>query len=188
MTHAAHIEEETRPSLIGLALAPLVLLCVWFKRFADWTVTLKRVRKAQLVRCNPAEHWPGLRRSEWLMEQIRAEGVRRVLADRDPDLDHISAIVDPPEGYGACPKTAWEMNRRFAALAAFHADPEAAIRRSAARIVAREGACDPLGNRIAPGAACPAGVNIGIDPYSVSPPTSPPIRVVAPAQRVRAPP
>jgi hypothetical protein len=185
MTHEAHIEEETRPSLIELALTPLVLLCLWLQRFARWTVTLKQARKAQLANCIPAEHWPGLRKCEWLMAQTLAGGARQLLAGEDLDFDAILAVEEPPEHYGGpCPRDAWEMNRRFAALAAFHADPASAVRRHAARIIAREGARDPFGNVTAPATEAPDDPCVRIDPY----PLSPPIRVIAPAQRVRAPP
>jgi hypothetical protein len=62
-----------------------------------------------------------------------------LLAGKDLDLNAFIPSSEPPEHYGGpCPKTPFEMNRRFLAIARFNADPEPAIRAHAKRIAKRE--------------------------------------------------
>jgi len=141
------------PSLFELALAPLVWLCLLFQHFAGRHASLRKMRRVREARRDFREHWPGLRQSEWLMAQIIAEGARRLLAHADIGLDCIPCIAEPPEWFAPeGPRDALAMHRRMLALARFHADPIAVIRRRAHEIAAREGARDPLGNVIAPAA------------------------------------
>jgi hypothetical protein len=172
MTQAAHIEDETRPSLIGLALAPLVLLCLWFTQWAERLQQLKATRRACIAR-NAArfdELWPQLRLNEWMQAQILSEGVRRLPAGEDLDLDSIPAMTEIPDSFQPLrPRSARDFHRRAIALAAFHADPAEATRRAAARIRA-------------PRAAAPVAPVIDTPSPAIA------HRIVATAQRVRAPP
>jgi hypothetical protein len=64
-----------------------------------------------------------------MRDQILASGTAQLLAGKALDLDAFIPSTEPPADYGGpCPKTPFEMNRRFLAIARFNADPEPAIR------------------------------------------------------------
>jgi len=67
-------------------------------------------------------------------------GAAQLLAGKALDLDAFIPSTEPPERlWRTVPKTPFEMNRRFLAMARFNADPEPAIRAHAKRIARREG-------------------------------------------------
>jgi hypothetical protein len=78
--------------------------------------------------------------TQTLRDQILAAGPAQLLAGKELDLNAFIPSTEPPADYGEpCPKTPFEMNRRFLAMALFNADPEPAICAHAKRIARCEG-------------------------------------------------
>ncbi|MEQ1781594.1 MAG: hypothetical protein ABMA14_09555 [Hyphomonadaceae bacterium] len=74
-----------------------------------------------------------------MRDQILADCARRLLAGETlgAESDFVPS-TDPPADYGGpCPRTPYDMNRRFLAIARFNADPEAAILEHVRRIAKR---------------------------------------------------
>ena len=113
--------------------APIAMLIAWLAHLFEQIAKLKRIRRTTKFKPNWRDHWPDLRQCEWMRDQILASGAAQLLAGQDLDLDAFIPSTEPPADYGGpCPKTPFEMNRRFLAMARFNADPEPAIRAHAA--------------------------------------------------------
>ena len=137
-------EKETGLSLTELMMLPVILVWLTFQAFAQHVAKLKEKRRTKPLPINWQEHWPNLRQAEWHIRQLTASGVEQIFSGHDLDLHQLVMDPDPPEDFGQMPASAWEMHRRFEAIARFHADPERYIRRAAERIAARDGQIDPL--------------------------------------------
>ena len=119
--------------------APLAALIAWLAHLFDQIAKLKRIRRTTKFKPSWRDHWPDLRQCEWMRDQILASGAAQLLAGQELDLEAFIPSTEPPADYGGpCPKTPFEMNRRFLAIARFNADPEPAIRAHAKRIAKRE--------------------------------------------------
>ncbi len=121
--------------------APLAMLIAWLVRIFDQITRIKRIRHTTRFKANWRDHWQNLRQLEWMRDQILGDCARRLLAGEtlDDESDFIPS-TDPPADYGGpCPRTPYEMNRRFLAIARFNADPESAIREHVRRIAKRAG-------------------------------------------------
>ena len=119
--------------------APIAMFVAWLAHLFDQIAKLKRIRRTTKFKTNWRDHWPDLRQCEWMRDQILASGAAQLLAGKALDLDAFTPSSEPPANYGGpCPKTPFDMNRRFLAMARFNADPEPAIRAHAARIARRE--------------------------------------------------
>ena len=120
--------------------APIAMLIAWLAHLFDQIAKLKRIRRTTKFKPTWRDHWPDIRQCEWIRDQILAAGAAQLLAGKALDLDAFTPSTEPPEHYGGpCPKTPFDMNRRFLAMARFNADPEPAIRAHALRIARREG-------------------------------------------------
>jgi hypothetical protein len=119
--------------------APLAALIAWLAHLFEQIAKLKRIRRTTKFKPNWRDHWQDLRQCEWIRDQILAAGAAQLLAGKALDLNAFIPSSEPPANYGGpCPKTPFEMNRRFLAIARFNADPEPAIRAHAKRIAQRE--------------------------------------------------
>jgi len=75
-----------------------------------------------------------------MRDQILAACAAQLLVGKVFDLNAFIPSIETHEHYGGpCPKTPFDMNRRFLAMARFNADPEPAIRVQAMRMARREG-------------------------------------------------
>ena len=120
--------------------APIAMFIAWLAHLFEQIAKLKRIRGTTKFKPNWRDHWPDLRQCEWMRDQILAAGSAQLLAGKPLDLDAFIPTTEPPSDYGGpCPKTPFEMNRRFLAMARFNADPEPAIRAHAKRIARRAG-------------------------------------------------
>ncbi len=121
--------------------ARLAMLIAWLVRIFEQITKLKRIRHTTRFKANWRDHWQNLRQLEWLRDQILGDCARRLLAGEtlDAESDFIPS-TDPPADYGGlCPRTPFDMNRRFLAIARFNADPESAILEHVRRIARRAG-------------------------------------------------
>ena len=185
-------EEETGLSLQELMMLPVILLWMTFQVFAQHVVKLKQMRRTKPLPASWREHWPNLRLAEWHIRSLTCFGIEALLAGHELDVHELPMVFDPPEEFGAMPASAWEMHRRFEAIARFYADPERYIRRAAERILARDGEIDPLGRADPrPAAAVVVIVVIVITNFSPSAVSRLPVALrhaSHPAQPIRAPP
>lgn len=123
-THDAFDQGET-PSWAW----PLHALVAWLATILDYVARFKRIRRTHTFSPDWRDNWEGLRQAEWLRDQLIAQGVRQLLNGEDIKLDDTQIILEPPASYGGpCPRTPFDMNRRFIALARWAANPEAIIR------------------------------------------------------------
>src|SRR5262249_58740800 len=109
---------------------------------------------------------------------LKAEGARRILAGEPLDLASLMIGMPPQDLLWNPPRSAIAMHLRFEAIARFHADPEAAIRRYAARIAVRAA--------IAAGATITAADDLA--PCAEPAPEAPPQSHPSSGERIRAPP
>ena len=129
MTHAMNPREERSTS--DSWLAPFIAFIAWL---LDTIAKLQKVRRTTRFKPTWRERFPELIRAEWHRDQLLAQGAALILAGKSLDTP-AEPILDPPPGYGGpCPRTPFEMNRRYLALARFLKDPETFIRRHAAQI------------------------------------------------------
>jgi len=120
--------------------APIAMFIAWLAHLLEQIAKLKRIRRTTKFKPNWRDHWQDLRQCEWLRDQILAAGAAQILAGQELDLNAFIPSTEPPTDFGGpCPKTPFEMNRRFLAMARFNADPEPAIRAHAKRIARRRG-------------------------------------------------
>ncbi len=111
---------------------PLAMFIAWLVRIFDQITRMKRIRHTTRFKANWRDHWQNLRQLEWLRDQILAGETL------DAESDFIPS-TDPPADYGGpCPRTPFDMNRRFLAIARFNADPASAILEHVRRIAKRE--------------------------------------------------
>jgi len=108
--------------------------------FVAWLATvlgyIARFKRARRFASNWRDNWDGLRESEWHRDQLIAQGVAQLLAGQPLQLDDTQIQLTPPDNYGGpCPRTPFDMSRRFIALARWAADPEAIIRERFKRIM-----------------------------------------------------
>ncbi len=144
-THDAYDQGET-PSWAW----PVYAFVAWLAMLLNY---IARFRRARRFRHDWRESWEGLRQSEWLRDQLIAQGVAQLINGDPLQLDDTKVILDPPTAYGGpCPRTPFEMNRRFLALARWAADPEAIIRERFERLARRQGV-NPLEARASTDAA-----------------------------------
>jgi len=107
--------------------------------FVAWLATMlgyiARFKRARRFKPDWRDSWEDLRQSEWLRDQLIAQGVAQLINGESLQLDDTKVILDPPTAYGGpCPRTPFDMNRRFLAIARWVADPEAIIRARFRRI------------------------------------------------------
>ena len=115
---------------------PVHAFVAWLATILDYIASFKR----SPARFKPdwRDNWEGLRESEWHRDQLIAQGVAQLLAGQPLQLDDTKIQLTPPASYGGpCPRTPFDMNRRFIALARWAADPEAIIRERFKRLAAR---------------------------------------------------
>ena len=137
---------------------PFAMLIAWLVRIFEQITKLKSVRRTTKFKADWRDHWQNLRQLEWMREQILADCARRLLAGEtlDAESDFIPS-TDPPADYGGpCPRTPFDMNRRFLAIARFNADPESAILEHVRRIAEREGIDQSCPLRLAARATSPS--------------------------------
>ena len=117
------------------------MFIAWLVRIFAQITKLKRIRHTTRFKSNWRDHWQGLRQVEWMRDQILADCARRLLAGEtfDSESDFIPSTEPPADYGGPCPRTPFDMNRRFLAIARFNADPEAAILEHVRRIAKRAG-------------------------------------------------
>jgi hypothetical protein len=137
MTCADRTEQDGLSlELSQLWMLPVLLLQMICSYFSGEKAALKRLRTKSLDLDKLHAHSRDLRRCEWDIRVILAEGARRLLAREPINLPAIP-IPPMPEGWAASPpSSARAMSLRFEHVAAFHADPERFIRRNALRILA----------------------------------------------------
>ena len=105
---------------------PVYAFVAWLAAMLGYVARFKRARR---FKPDWRHSWPDLRHSEWLRDQLIAQGVAQLLAGQPLQLDDTKIQIIPPATYGGpCPCTPFDMNRRFIALARWAADPEAIIR------------------------------------------------------------
>ena len=138
--------------------APLAMFIAWLVRIFEQITKLKRVRRTTKFKPDWRDHWPNLRQLEWIRDQILAACAARLLAGETLDAESdFTPSTDPPAGYGGpCPRTPFDMNRRFLAIARFNADPESAILEHVRRIAEREGIDQSCPLRLAARATSPS--------------------------------
>jgi len=82
-----------------------------------------RFKRARRFRQDLRDSWEDLRQPEWHRDQLIARGVAQLLAGQPLQLDDTRTQITPPASYGGpCPRTPFDMNRRFIALARWAAD------------------------------------------------------------------
>jgi hypothetical protein len=119
---------------------PLYAFVAWLAAMLDYVAKFKRIRHTHRFKPNWRDSWQGLRQCEWLRDQLIAQGVAQLLAGQALQLDDTKIHLEPPADYGGpCPRTPFEMNRRFLAIARWAADPEAIIRERFKRLATRLG-------------------------------------------------
>jgi hypothetical protein len=128
---------------------PVYVIVAWLAGILDYLTRFKRIRHTHRFRADWRDNREGLRESEWHRDQLIAQGVAQLLAGRPLQLDDTRIQLSAPATYGGpCPRTPFDMNRRFIALARWAADPEAIIRerfRRLSRILrAAHGSTDAL--------------------------------------------
>jgi hypothetical protein len=128
---------------------PVYAFVAWFASILDYLARFQRIRHTQRFKSNWRDNWDGLRESEWHRDQLIAQGVAQLLAGQPLQLDDTKIQLTPPASYGGpCPRTPFDMNRRFIALAKWAADPEAIIRerfrRVSRNLLAAHGSTDAL--------------------------------------------
>ena len=156
-------------------LAPLAMFITWLVRIFEQITKLKRIRHTTRFKANWRDHWQNLRQLEWLRDQILGDCARRLLAGEtlDAESDFIPS-TDPPADYGGpCPRTPFDMNRRFLAIARFNADPESAILEHVRRIAKCEGidlsaSFGPSPLRLAARATSPGFAGGGLPPFTLA--------------------
>ncbi len=118
-------------------LAPVAMLVAWLAALLARIAKLNNIRRTTKFKSTWRDSWPGLRQSEWHRDLMLAQGAALLLAGKT--LDDADFVDKPmPADYGGpCPKSPYEMKRRFAVIADWLRDPEAHIRRYAARIAKR---------------------------------------------------
>ena len=108
---------------------PVYAFVAWLVAVLNFIARFRRIRHGHRFRQDWRESWEGLRQSEWLRDQLIAQGVAQLLNGELLQLDDTKIQLTPPANYGGpCPRTPFDMNRRFLALARWVADPEAIIR------------------------------------------------------------
>jgi hypothetical protein len=134
-THDAY-EEGEAPSWAW----PVYAFVAWLAAMLDYVARFKRIRHTHRFKPNWRDSWDDLRLGEWLRDQIIAQGVAQLLAGQPLQLDDTQISLTPPADFGGpCPRTPFEMNRRFLAIARWAANPEAIIRERFKRLAARLG-------------------------------------------------
>ena len=121
--------------------APLAMFIAWLVRIFAQITKLKSVRRTTTFKPDWRDHWQNLRQLEWVRDQILAACAARLLAGETLNAESdFTPSTSPPAGYGdPCPRTPFDMNRRFLAIARFNADPESAILEHVRRIAKRAG-------------------------------------------------
>ena len=117
-------------------LASLVAFIAWL---FDAITKLKRVKRTTKFKANWRDHFDGLRQTEWHISQTLAQGAALLLSGKTLDDADYTNIPMPPDFGGPCPRTPFQLNRRFLAVASFMRDPERYIRSHAAKIAKRCG-------------------------------------------------
>ena len=113
---------------------PVHAFVAWLATIFSYIANFKRARR---FKPEWRDSWEGLRQSEWLRDQLIAQGVAQLLNNEDVKLDDTKISLTPPDSFGGpCPRTPFDMNRRFLALARWAADPEAIIRERFRRLKA----------------------------------------------------
>jgi hypothetical protein len=119
---------------------PVYAFVAWLAAMLDYVARFKRIRHTHRFKPNWRDSWQGLRQCEWLRDQLIARGLRQLLNGDALQLDDTQIDLAPPADYGGpCPRTPFEMNRRFLAIARWAADPEAIIRERFKRLATRLG-------------------------------------------------
>jgi len=114
---------------------PVYAFVAWLATILGYVARFRRIRHTQSFKPDWRDSWKDLRQSEWLRDQLIAQSVAQLLAGHPLQLDDTKISLTPPAACGGpCPRTPFEMNRRFIALAHWAADPEAIIRACLARI------------------------------------------------------
>ncbi len=97
---------------------PLHAFVAWLVAMLDYITRFKRIRHAHRFRQDWRDNWDGLRESEWHRDQLIAQGVAQLLAGKPLQLSDTKIQLIAPAGYGGpCPRTPFDMNRRFLSLA-----------------------------------------------------------------------
>jgi hypothetical protein len=108
---------------------PLCAFVAWLASILGYVTHFRRIRHTHRFRQDWRDSWKDLRQSEWLRDQLIAQGLTQLIAGAPLQLDDTRIAITPPSTYGGpCPRTPFDMNRRFLALARWAADPEAHIR------------------------------------------------------------
>ncbi len=114
---------------------PVHAFVAWLAALLGYVTRFKRIRHTHRFKPDWRDSWEDLRQSEWLRDQMIAQGVQQLLNNKPLHLDDTKIILDPPATYGGpCPRTPFDMNRRFLAIARWAADPEAIIRKRFRRV------------------------------------------------------
>ena len=112
---------------------PVYAFVAWLAAMLGYVARFKRARR---FKPKWRDSWEGLRQSEWLRDQLIAQGLAQLLANQSLHLDDTKITLEPPSSFGGpCPRSPFEMNRRFLALARWVADPEAVILERFRRLV-----------------------------------------------------
>ena len=152
MTHADPIAADgLKLELNQLWMLPLILFQMICGFFSNEQTFLHEHRRKRSAPKDWEDHIPGLLEAEWAIAAIKAEGARRLLAGEAIDFNSIP-IPPPPGDWQPLVTDAADLLRRFEAVASFHADPEAFIRRHAERLALH----DPLRLPTASAATSPA--------------------------------
>ncbi len=119
---------------------PVYAFVAWLAMLLNYIARFRRARHGHRFKPDWRDSWEGLRQSEWLRDRLIAQGVKQLLNGHPLNLDDTKIQLTPPATFGGpCPRTPFEMNRRFLALARWAANPEAIIRARFRRLVRREG-------------------------------------------------
>ena len=94
---------------------PVYAFVAWLATMLGYVARFKRARR---FKPDWRDSWEDLREAEWLRDQLIAQGVAQLLSGHPFQLDDTKIELTPPATYGGpCPRTPFEMNRRFLALA-----------------------------------------------------------------------
>ena len=107
----------------------------WLARLLGYVTRFKRIRRTHRFKPDWRDSWADLRHSEWLRNQLIAQGAAQLLGRQATQLDDKRIQLTPPPTYGGpCPRTPFDMSRLFIPLARSVADPETIIRERFKRI------------------------------------------------------
>jgi len=137
MTSLEHQHEETTHAPSDSWFARLIAFIAWLFGAEH---KLKSIRATTRFKQDWRDRYAELLPVEWHRDQMLAQGAALLLAGKTLDDAEYVPIPMPADYGGPCPRTPFEIARRWLAVTKFLKDPEAHIIRHAQRIAKRAGA------------------------------------------------